>query len=235
MSTASAAAPPESSAAPPAARASRRAANRPRPIGRWVGIGLTVLALLVVVLGTKVVPQGQEAELAEGPGAFDKATFGAEQFPAVQEGIAERAVPAPELAEALAADQDAAVEEHAVVAAGQPVFSTTFTGTVQEGEGGIVEIAVDGMPEGVAVRMQTGPAINGTELRDATGEYDFSQFTNQIEFQDAGAALNEEMKAQVLDPVDVEGLEGQTVTVTGAFTLVNPEGWLITPSALEVS
>lgn len=225
MSTASAAAP----------RASRAPARRKIPLGRWIAIGLTVLCLLVVVLGTKVVPQGQVEELAEGPAAFDKATFGAEQFPVVQAAIAERAVPAPELAEAIAADPEAAAADHGVEAAGQTVFSTTFTGTVGEGSGGIYEIDVDGMPEGVTVRLQTGPAINGTELRDATGEFDFSQFTNQIEFQDAGAALNETMKAQVLDPLDAEDLSGKTVTVTGAFTLVNPEGWLVTPSAMEVS
>lgn len=224
-----------STASTQAPRAPRRPARPAIPLGRWIGIGLTVLALLVVVLGTKVVPQGQEEELAEGPAAFDKTTFGAEQFPVVQEGIAERAVPAPELAEAIAADPEAAAEEHGVEAAGQSVFCTTFTGTVQEGEGGIYEIAVDGMPDGVTVRLQTGPAINGTELRDATGQFDFSQFTNQIEFQDAGAALNEEMKTSVLDPVDTEDLSGKTVTVTGAFTLINPEGWLVTPSALEVS
>lgn len=225
MSTASAAAP----------RTSRSPVRRKIPLGRWIAIGATVLCLLVVVLGTKVVPQDQVEELAAGPAAFDKATFGEEQFPAVQAAIAERAVPAPELAEAIAADPEAAAADHGVEAAGQTVFSTTLTGTVGEGSGGIYEIAVDGMPEGVTVRLQTGPAINGTELRDATGEYDFSQFTNQIEFQDAGAALNETMKTQVLDPVDTEDLTGKTVTVTGAFTLVNPEGWLITPSALEVS
>lgn len=222
-------------AAPPPPRASRSSAPRRVPLGRWIGIGLTVLALLVVVLGTMVVPQGQESELAEGPAAFDKATFGAENFPAVQESIAASAVPAPELAEAIAADPEAAAEEHGVEVSGQIIYTTTFTGTVGEGEDGLYEVAVDGMPEGVTVRIQTGPAINGTELRDATGEYDFSRFTNQIEFQDAGAALNEEMKKQVLEPVDVENLEGETVTVTGAFTLINPEGWLVTPSDLEVS
>ncbi|MGO1200348.1 MAG: DUF2291 family protein [Dermabacteraceae bacterium] len=218
-----------------ASRAPRRPARTKTPLSRWIGIGLALLGLLVVVLGTEVVPQGQEAEQAEGPAAFDKTTFGAEQFPAVQEGIAERAVPAPELAEAIAADPGAAAQEHGVEAAGQTVFSTSFSGTVQEGEGGIYEIAVDGMPEGVTVRLQTGPAINGTELRDATGQFDFSQFANQIEFQDAGSALNDEMKATVLDPVDPAELSGETVTVTGAFTLINPEGWLVTPSALAVS
>ena len=81
--------------------------SRPRParppkrhLGRWIAAALTVLALLVVVLGTKVVPDGQE-EVA-GPAAFDKATFGAQEFPTVQKQVTEQAVPATELAAAIA-------------------------------------------------------------------------------------------------------------------------------------
>ncbi|WP_193103669.1 DUF2291 domain-containing protein [Brachybacterium sp. FME24] len=211
----------------------RRPARQKKRTGRWVAVALALIALLVVVLGTKVVPDGQQEEVA-GPAAFDKTTFGAEQFPTVQEQVTERAVPAPDLAAALAADPEAAAAEHGVEAAGNTVYSTTFTGVVQEGQGGIYDVAIEGMPETVTVRIQTGPAINGTELRDATGSFDFGQFTNQIEFQDAGAALNEEMKKQVLDPVDPATLSGKTVTVTGAFTAINPEGWLVTPVSLEV-
>lgn len=222
-----------STATAAASRTPQRARTPKKHLGRWAAVALTVIGLLVVVLGTKVVPDGAQQELA-APEAFDKATFGAEQFPTVQQEITDRAVPAPELAEAIAADPEAAAEEHGVDSAGQTVYSTTFTGTVGEGSGGIYEVAVEGMPEDVTVRIQTGPAINGTELRDATGQFDFGQFTNQIEYQDAGAALNEEMKKQVLDPIDPSTLSGETVTVTGAFTAINPEGWLVTPVSLEV-
>lgn len=223
MSTATAAAP---------ASGRRPRTTRKKHTGRWVGAALTVIALLVVVLGTNVVPDGQEAEA--GSQEFDRATFGAEEFPAVQEGITERAVEAPELAAAITEDPEAAAAEHGVEAAGNTVYSTTFTGTVGEGESGIYDVAIEGMPENVTVRLQTGPAINGTDLRDATGSYDFGQFTNQIQYQNAAAALNEEMKQQVLEPVDTEALSGQTITVTGAFTAINPEGWLVTPVSLEV-
>jgi len=202
--------------------------------GRWVAVILTVLALVIVVAGTKVVPDGQEQSAGAAETAFDQETFGAENFPTVQEEITERAVPAPELAAAIAEDPEAAAEEHGVAAEADTVYSTTFTGTVGEGEGGIYEVTVPDMPEEITERIQTGPAINGTELRDATGAYDFGQFTNQIEYQDAGTALNEEMKKQVIDPIDVENLSGETVTVTGAFTAINPEGWLVTPVSLEV-
>ena len=210
----------------------RRPIPKKKRTGLWAAIILTVLALVLVVAGTKVVPDGEEA--AAGSEEFDRETFGAEHFPAIQEQITERAVEAPALAEAIEADPEVAAAEHGVEVAGNTVYSTTFTGTVEEGDSGIYEVNVEGVPEDVAVRVQTGPAINGTELRDATGTLDFGQFTNQIEFQDAGAALNEEMKEQVLDPIDIDSLEGSTVTVTGAFTAINPQGWLVTPVSLEV-
>ncbi|MCY1247832.1 hypothetical protein D9M72_611990 [compost metagenome] len=86
----------------------------------------------------------------------------------------------------------------------------------------------------MAIRVQTGPAVNGTDLRDATGTIEFGQFKNQIEFQNAGSALNNEMKKQVLEGVDVNNLVGKTVSVTGVFKLVNPKNWLVTPVGLEV-
>ena len=84
------------------------------------------------------------------------------------------------------------------------------------------------------VRIQTGPAINGTELRDATGTVSFGQFTNQIEYQNAGSALNNEMKKAILAPIDTDALAGKTVSVVGAFRLINPKSWLVTPVRLEV-
>ncbi len=199
---------------------------------RGILAGVIVLLIVFVVLGTRVVSDDAAEEIASG--GFDAETYGPEHFPAVQEAVEERAVEAPELASAIAEDADAATEEHAVQASGGPVFSVTMTGTFGEGQSGIYDLAVDGVPEDLAIRVQTGPAINGTELRDATGEIVFGEFTNQIDFQNAAAALNEEMKVQVLEGVDTESLEGQTATITGAFTLINDASWLVTPVQLEV-
>jgi predicted lipoprotein len=211
-------------------------AARRAPLGRGarrgIGIGVAVLVVLGVVLGTRVVPDGDP--LVQGTVAFDPATFGADNFGTVQEGIAGRAVDATTLAAAIAADPAAAASEYAVQSSGGPVYSVTFTGVVGEGRSGIYEVAVDGVPDDLLIRVQTGPAINGTELRDATGEITFGQFTNQIEYQNAASALNEELKTQVLSSVDTASLTGSTIEVTGAFTLVNPAAWLVTPVELTV-
>lgn len=203
-----------------------------RTAKRGVLAGVVVLVLAAMVLGTRFVPN--DDPLLQGTEKFDPATFGAENFPGIQEAIIERAVPADELARAIAADPAAAAEEYAVESSGGPVFSVTFTGVVGEGQSGIYAVAAEGVPSNLVIRVQTGPAINGTELRDATGEIEFGQFTNQIEYQNAAAALNEQLKSQVLSEIDTAALTGKTITVTGAFTLINPEAWLVTPVEIDV-
>lgn len=199
---------------------------------RLIGIAAAVVVLAFLVLGTRVV--SSDDPLAQAQVAFDPATFGAEKFDTVKEGVEDRAVDSVELANAIAADPAAAADEYAVQSSGGPVFSTTFTGVVGEGASGIYNIAVDGMPADLTLRVQFGPAINGTELRDATGEISFGEFTNQIDYQNAAAALNTQMKAEVLDGIDAEQLPGSTATITGAFTLINPEAWLVTPVSVEM-
>ena len=216
----------------PAAPAAGHERKRSKTVKRGIMGGVIVMLLGGVVLGTEVVDN--DAPVLLSAQAFNAETFGDENFANVQEGIVDRAVEATTLASAITTDLDAAIEEYAVASSGGPVFSVTFTGVVGEGQSGIYPIVVEGLPEDLLVRIQTGPAINGTELRDATGEIGFGQFKNQIDYQDAGAALNEQLKESVLAGIDTVNLQGKTVTVTGAFTLVNPEAWLVTPVKMEV-
>jgi len=199
---------------------------------RGIWIGAAVLVLLMIVLGTKVVPADDPR--AQGTVEFDPATFGAENFPAVQQAVAEKAVDAATLSEAIAADPEAAAAEYAQSSSGGPVFSVTFSGVVGEIQSGIATVDVEGLSDDLLIRVQTGPAINGTELRDATDRFPFGDFTNQIDYQNAAAALNNEMKEQVLSGIDAADLSGQTISVTGAFTLLNPEAWLVTPTEMSV-
>ena len=212
--------------------------SAPKAKRRVVGTGTIVtsvigLALLAgIAFDTTVVRIGSET--AAGPAGFSAETYGPTEFPKIRDAIAAKAVEAPVLAAAIAADKAAATAQYGVASGGTAVFPVTLTGTAGEAKAGIYTLAVPDMPEGVTVRVQTGPAINGTELRDATGTIEFGQFTNQIEYQDAGSSLNNAMKAEVLAPIDTKALSGKTVTVTGAFRLVNPKNWLVTPVKLAV-
>jgi predicted lipoprotein len=85
------------------------------------------------------------------------------------------------------------------------------------------------------VNLQVGPAINGTSLRDVAGFISFNQFINQNDYADAGTALNDAVKAQVLKGVDRTGLSGKKVSFTGAFTYLAPTVMTVTPVHLAVS
>lgn len=209
--------------------AARRARIRP---SQMVLAAAAVALLAAIALDTTYV----SVESAEGARAqgFSPETYGTEQFPTVQSAIEGKATDAPALAAAIAANKDEAVAQHGTPSGIAPVMSVTFTGVAGEPRSGIYPVTVDGAPNDLVIRVQTGPAINGTELRDAPGTIEFGQFTNQIEYQNAGAALNDEMKKQVLAGVDTANLNGKTITVTGAFRLINPKSWLVTPVRMSV-
>ena len=198
----------------------------------WIGIVALVVVVGAMALDTTVVRIGSERDVREQK--FNPATFGAEQFPLVRENVLSRAVDAVELQAAIAADKKAAGEKYGVPASVGPVIPVTFTGVVGERKSNYNIVKVDGLPDTLTVRVQTGPALNGTDLRDATGTIEFGQFRNQIEYQDAGSALNNEVKKTVLEGLDPAALTGKTVTVTGVFKLVNPKSWIVTPVRFEV-
>lgn len=193
-----------------------------------------VLGLILIgamALDTKVVRIGSSTDIQ--PGVFSPAAFGKSEFPKVQAAVESRAVDAGTLASAIASDKAAAGKQYGVDAGLGPEIPVKFTGVAGKEDAGVYDIAIDGI-SGVLVRVQTGPAIMGTDLRDSTGAITFGQFTNQIEYQNAGSALNKEMKKQVLSKAVTGPLTGKTVAVVGVFQLTDPNAWLVTPVNLEV-
>ncbi|MFK0687372.1 DUF2291 family protein [Mesorhizobium sp. IMUNJ 23033] len=207
--------------------------RRPAPAVRWIVLAASVAVVLAaMILDTKVVTIGSDEDTRKA--AFSPEAFGKAEFPNVQAAVEQRAVDAPTLASAIAKDKAAAEKQYGVPANVGTEFSVKFSGVVGEGKSGIYTVKVADVPDTLVVRVQTGPAINGTDLRDATGAITFGQFINQIEYQNAGSALNNEMKKQVLSVIDNTKLTGKTISVVGVFKLINPKGWLVTPVKLSV-
>lgn len=207
----------------------RRGKAGPRIIG---AAAAAVVLLVAMALDTKVVRLGGTADVQLG--VFSPAAYGESEFPKVRKAIEGRAVAAPTLAAAIAKDPAAAAKQYGVDAGAGPEFPVSLTGVFGKGDFGNYEFKVDGMPDGVAVSVQTGPAIMGTDLRDATGTIAFGQFTNQIEYQNAGSALNKQMKRDVLSKLDTSNLAGKAASIVGVFQLTDPAKWLVTPVTVEV-
>jgi predicted lipoprotein len=213
----------------PTAPSARRATAGSRPL---IFGAAAVILVVAMALNVKVVKLGSEA--AAPPGAFNPEAYGQSTFPKVQAEIEKRAVDAATLATALAQNADDAAKKYGVPATIGTEYSVKFTGVAGKGNYGVYFVKIPGVPDAVTVRVQMGPAINGTAVRDATGTITFGQFTNQIDYQNAGSALNNEIKKQVLSKIDAKALSGKTITVVGAFQYVVPNSWLITPVKVEV-
>lgn len=210
--------------APKAPAASRR--------GLLIGLGLGATVLAAIALSTTVVPIGSDADLRAQ--AFSPDNYGTSEFPRIRDVVKSRAVDAATLAPAVLADPAAAASQYGTPASTGAIMFVTLTGIAGEARSGVYTLTSDAVPDDITLRVQTGPAINGTDLRDAPGDIAFGQFRNQIEYQDAGSGINRAMKAAVLDSIDTAELTGRTITVTGAFRLINPKNWMITPVEMSV-
>ncbi len=194
--------------------------------------GAAVVLLAAMALDTKVVRVGSAADVPAN--VFSPETYGRAEFPKVQALIASRAVDAATLAAAISKDQAAAETQYGVPSDAGAEIAVKFTGKVGRGDAGVYAVAVPGVPDSVQITVQTGPAITGTDLRDGTDKISFGQFSNQIDYQNAGSALNNELKRQVLARVDAANLTGKTISVVGVFQLTDPANWVVTPAAMTV-
>ncbi len=194
--------------------------------------GAILILLAAMAIDTKAVKIGSAADVQSD--IFSPATYGRSEFPKVQAAIESRAVDAAALAALLSKDQAAAEKQFGVAAGGGPEMPVKFTGQAGKQDFGVYDVTVTGVPDTIHVSVQTGPAINGTDLRDATDLITFGQFRNQIDYQNAGSALNTEMKHEVLSKIDAGDLTGKTISVIGVFELNDPGNWVVTPVKLDL-
>ena len=83
------------------------------------------------------------------------------------------------------------------------------------------------------MRLQVGPVLRGTAIRDALPTVSFDQFVNQIQYAEVATTLNARVEAEVLESLDRETLVGRRVRFAGATTLVSDGPLTVTPVRLE--
>lgn len=97
-----------------------------------------------------------------------------------------------------------------------------------------LDVDVDGDGKADA-KVQIGPAIRGTAIRDALAFLDFNSFRNQIEWAQFGKAFNDKVNASFLAALPRDGLVGKTIRMTGAFPQpTSGQLPVITPSTLTL-
>jgi len=103
-----------------------------------------------------------------------------------------------------------------------------------ESRAGSIDVDADG--NGTAdARVQIGPVMRGTALRDSLDFVSFNQFTNQIDFAQFGKAFNLHVDKTLTSKLPRDQLVGKTVQVLGAFPVENGRDLpLITPAKIEL-
>ena len=97
-----------------------------------------------------------------------------------------------------------------------------------------IDVDVDGDGKADA-RVQIGPAMRGTALRDSLDFVQFNDFTNQIDFAQFGKAFNAYADKTVLSKLPRDGLDGRTAKVLGAYTIEGGQDMpLVTPAEAEI-
>jgi predicted lipoprotein len=191
--------------------------------------------IVAAIASTKVLSVEQAAEASQA-GAFEPKDYATEHFKDdIVPAIKDNAVDLVTLLTDLAGGADESEFGNSAGSSSAFSFPVTLTGVAGAPNGSILPVTIEGLPEGTVVQVQIGPAINGTAIRDATGTVKFNDFTNQLEFQEVATEFNTLVKDQVLSDVDPATLEGKTITVTGAFTRVNPALVSVVPVEFEAA
>ena len=197
-----------------------------------VAIGVVaVLAVVALLYGFTVVSTEEEASLNV---EFDPVAFVAESWDDVQRVIVDEAVPLADVLNRITPDAAGkattetltpiAEELGRITTGNAHVYRVNATGTVTdvdtETSKGTLGMTVDGYEGPISVRVYVGSRIPSDEssIRDATGFIEFGDFREQTEYGKVGAEINKRV-VENLAAIDLESLLGQTVSVTGAFTL----------------
>ena len=211
-----------------------RSPKQPRRVKPWMIGALAIVAVLVAAAMSVKVVSLEENE-ARAAGGFDPASYAADRFESeVAPQIEDDAIDLATLLGDLAGGADEAEFGNSSGSSSAYSFPVTFTGVAGTPAGAILPVTVEGVPADVTVQVQIGPALNGSAIRDVTGTESFNEFTNQLEYQTVATEFNNLVRSEVLDEVDPAALAGKTVTVTGAFTRVNPALVSVVPVSFEV-
>ena len=173
-----------------------------------IWIILAVVLVVFLALSAKVIDKGTEGQYT-GEVAFDASASSGDDWSAVLGEITGKA-------------EDIASVDLAALGDGRAVtLKGTVTGYESKASGkkNTITVAPEGYTGDAVFTVQLGSIYSGTAIRDTQTVKAFGDFTNQTEWSAYAKALNSEMHEQVVVPLNIdEGIQGKTVTVTGAAT-----------------
>lgn len=201
---------------------------------------LTVMGVLLLsgcsLATVRTIEEDQLAKEGFSASRYVDGIWESEFLPTLQE----EAVEITELLGEIDTDEEATIEQYGNrTSTGAYSFmvrgEAQLVGVDRESRVGLGELDLppyDGEPD---VFLAIGPVLRGNALRDAIGFIAFNDFTNQVEFAQVSDALTERADQEVLQPIDIDSMVGETIRFLGAFTLEDRDEIVIMPVQLEIA
>ncbi len=209
------------------------------------GAALAAMFVAAATLpGCKIVrtPTAEEkaaaaAKTAFNPAAKVDAIWQSQAVPSIEK----RAADLKDVLAAIAANADEAGAKfgHRDREGSTPwTFVTKFEGKIvaadTQSRSAVLDVDIDGDGKADA-KVQIGPALRGTALRDSLDFVNFNEFKNQIEWAQFGKAFNQKVNDTLLQSLPRDNLTGKTVKVAGAFPLpASGQQPLVTPATISI-
>ncbi|WP_276121647.1 DUF2291 family protein [Pararhizobium qamdonense] len=201
------------------------------------------LAALVALSGCKIIKTPTAEEAAEAAsGGFNSARQVAGIWDSkVIPFLETRAGPYQDVSALAKSDLDAAAAKygHKEKEGSAPwTFAAKVSGTIVKAEttsrAAYLDTDVDG--DGKAdVRIQIGPVIRGTAIRDSLDFVNFNEFKNQIQWAEFGKAFNTHVNGLTLEKLPRDDLKGKKVEALGAYPLPSSgQPALLTPATITI-
>lgn len=102
----------------------------------------------------------------------------------------------------------------------------------RESRAGTLDIDLPPYDGKAEFKIQIGPVIKGTAIRDSLDFIRYDDFKNQMVFAELSNAFHKRIADRLLSKTDFSVVEGKKVNFTGAFTFTSIEDVFVTPLAL---
>ena len=200
-----------------------------------------VPACTIVRHGTGGSAEESSAQKAAANEDFDaKAYVKTNWATKVEPEMAANAVDLKEILAALKKDPEAAQKKYGRRKDETAVFNFLVKGTetiksVNTGSAaGVLELDLANPSGGGGVKLQIGPVIKSSAIRDGLEFIHFGDFTNQLDFANISKELNFYVRDNVVSGIKWTGLAGKRVAFVGAFAEDPTGAVLITPVKISV-
>lgn len=105
----------------------------------------------------------------------------------------------------------------------------------RESRAGTMDVDLPPFDGRTDVKIQIGPVIKGTSIRDSLEFIKFDDFKNQVEFAQLSNSINQKVNDDVVNKLDFDTVQNKTIQFMGAFTADSSGEILITPVQLQIA